>query len=424
MTNRQVDDGRLWLQWLTRLRWVALVAQTVTVGFAFPLIQPWQVFVVWALVMAGLLAGNLRAMAVLAKDEPVGGTTLLWQLGLDVFALTTFFVCAGGPENPFVILYVIHVAMGAIMLRPRDATLMTLVVLLCYLLLHTWSLPLHFENHTLPPNVLHTLGQIVAFMVVVPSLAVFVVGLATALRGRTQLLLEARDRTSRTDRLRSVGTLAAGAAHELNTPLSTIGLRARRVGRRHEDDDTVRDVEVIKEQLARCTRIVQQLLAGAGDPSAVGLERAPLAKLVAESVKMWTMGSVLDVEVHDYSGDAEVKLPRVAFSQALINLLENAREAQEEAGTTDALRITLRTNPEYVFLELRDHGTGLPEGTDQVGTPFYTTKQKGTGLGVFVARQVADGAGGGLRYVDHQDGTTAEWWFPVEKSRRPAQEEQ
>ena len=65
-------------------------------------------------------------------------------------------------------------------------------------------------------------------------------------------------------------------------------------------------------------------------------------------------------------------------------------------------------------VEIRDRGVGLPETPDQVGTPFYTTKPHGTGLGVFVATQVADGAGGGLHYSNAPGGgTIARWSFPV-----------
>ena len=64
-------------------------------------------------------------------------------------------------------------------------------------------------------------------------------------------------------------------------------------------------------------------------------------------------------------------------------------------------------------VELADRGVGLPEQADQVGEPFFTTKATGTGLGVFVAQSVADGAGGGLAYEPrHGGGTIARWWFP------------
>ncbi|MEZ4322633.1 MAG: ATP-binding protein [Myxococcota bacterium] len=413
----RAEESHVWLRWLTRLRWVALGAQTITLGFAFPLLDSVTLLVPLGVVMAMLLAANLRAIQVLARPQPILEETLLWQLGTDVVALTAFFLLGGGHDNPFIVLYFVHVAMGSIMLRPTLAAILALLVILCYASVHLWHVPLHFENHTIEPRVLRPLGQLLAFTVTTFSIAIFVVGLADTLRRRKEQLLEARDRTSRTDRLRSVGTMAAGAAHELNTPLSTIGLRLRRIGRRYDDPDTTRDLQVMKDQLDRCTRIVQQLLAGAGDPSAVGMEQAPLSVLVSDAVKLWEKGSTMEIALDDDSAGAEVNLPRVAFSQALTNLLENAREAQESADTFAPLHLRLGVEGENAVVELRDHGCGLPSEPDQVGTPFFTTKSAGTGLGVFVARQVADGAGGGLRYISHPDGTTARWWFPVAPRR-------
>jgi two-component system sensor histidine kinase RegB len=412
------DERRVWLLWLTRLRWVALAAQVVTLGFAWPLLDGIHLLVALGLMMSLLLFANLRAQQILRGSHPVRQTTLLWQLGLDVSVLTSFFVCGGGPDNPFILLYLVHVAMGAVMLRPDQATSLTVGVLGCYGLLHAWHHPLRYDQHALPEATLIPLGQLLAFIITTASVAIFVVGLSDTLRRRTRQLLEARDRTARIDRLRSVGTLAAGAAHELNTPLSTIGLRVRRLRRRYQDEATGNDLDAIQGQLERCSRIVQQLLAGAGDPSAVGMERARLIDLVDESVRFWRTGSVLEAQVDDRSDGVEVNLPRVAFAQALTNLLENAREAQDTLDDFTPLQVTVRATALHGIVEVRDHGCGLPQETDQVGTPFYTTKDAGTGLGVFVARQVADGAGGGLRYRRHERGTTARWWFPRAAPRR------
>lgn len=413
------DEQRVWLRWLTRLRWVALGAQVVTLGFAWPLLENLNLVLALGAMMLVLLVANLQAQVLLRSGRKVGDYTLLWQLGLDIVVLTAFFVCGGGPDNPFILLYLVHIAMGAVMLRPEQATTLTVGVLGCYAGLHAWSLPLRYDQHSLPQETLTPLGQILAFVVTSSSVAIFVVGLSDTLRRRTRQLLETRDRTARIDRLRSVGTLAAGAAHELNTPLSTIGMRVRRIGRRYQDEPTTKDLEVIRGQLERCTRIVQQLLAGAGDPSSVGMERARLIDLVQDNLKFWCTGCSLEVTVDDQSNGAEVDLPRVAFGQALTNLLENAREAQEAVDEFAPLEVTLKATRDTAVVQVRDHGIGLPdEQAEQVGTPFYTTKAAGTGLGVYVARQVADGAGGGLSYKRNERGTTARWWFPRAPPRR------
>lgn len=412
------DEGKLWLSWLVRLRWLALFAQGATLGFVFNLLHSWEALVAWGATMGALFMYNGWTIARMDMREEVPEAGVLAQLLVDVLALTVFFAISGGPENPFVPLYLVHVAMGAVMLSPPKAAGLTAAVLLGHSALFVWHLPLHLENHSLPPVTLMRVGGWVAMMITVLSVVGFVLGVANSLRRRKEQLLDARDRTARTDRLRSVGTLAAGAAHELNTPLSTLSLRLRRIERRHQDGDTARDVEAMRGQLERCTSIVERLLVGAGDPSASNIERWPLAELVKESVKLWSRGATLEVRFADDSDGLVVELPVVAFQQALINLLENAREAQEVVGSFAPLELRVLRDGADGVVELGDAGCGLPAETDQVGEPFFTTKASGTGLGVFVARAVADGAGGGLSYQPRiPAGTLARWWFPEARRR-------
>jgi two-component system sensor histidine kinase RegB len=396
------DEGRMWLTWLIRLRWLALFAQAVTLAI-----------VAWVATMATLAVANVWAStrATQAGDVHPGG--VLVHLLLDVVALTTFFGIGGGPDNPFVSLYFVHVAMAAVMLPPRYAFLVVAVALLGYSATFAWHLPLDYDRHSLPAAGLHRLGQWLAFFITTTSVLVFVMGLAASLRRNKEQLLEARDRTARTDRLRSVGTLAAGAAHELNTPLSTLGLRLRRIRRRHTDTETERDLAVMQEQVDRCSSIVQRLLVGAGNPMASDVERRPLGAMVYEATHLWAMGTSLEVDLTDDSHGFVVELPGVAFHQALINLLENAREAQETSAQTTPLSVRVYREGEIGVVDIADAGCGLPQASDQVGEPFFTTKASGTGLGVFVARAVADGAGGGLVYLPRERrGTVARWWFP------------
>lgn len=413
------DEGSMWLAWLVRLRWVAIVAQIVTVSFTFGVLdRPAIVLPGMAFAIGALGIANIWAVRQLHEHAPIGQGALLSQLLLDVFILTGFFMAAGGASNPFVLVYLIHVGMAAVMLETRQAIALMSVVIVSNVALHFWNLPLHPERHELGARWLMAIGETAAFTVTVLSVGGFVAGTGRSLRHQKQRLIEARDRTAQTDRLRAVGTLAAGAAHELNTPLSTIGLRLRRVARRHDDADTVADLEVMRSQLERCTEIVEQLLVGAGDPSSSGIERGSLQEIVRRGVHLWSLGSHLDVKLVLQEDDIAVELPGVAFLQALTNLLENAREAQEEAGVVDPLEVQIRREGRYGVVRILDRGHGLPPDVDRIGEPFFTTKSAGTGLGVFVATAVANGAGGGLSYAREEGRTVARWY--VRESGRSA----
>lgn len=414
LPDSSADEGRLWLRWLVRLRWVAVAAQVMTVSVVIRVLDGPEVLLAALCIDLVLVGANVGATRMLRSGQPVTPPFLVGQLCLDILALTAFFYLSDGVDNPFTVLYVVHVAMGAVMLRPAGALGLTTFVLFCYASLHLGSRPLHPEHHSLGAANLLNLGQAMAFAITAVSVTGFVMGVASTLRWRSKELLLARDRTAQTDRLRSVGTLAAGAAHEINTPLSTMGLRLRRIYRRYQDEDTRRDVEVIRAQLSRCEEIVQQLLVGAGDPAASQMIRCPAGRLVGEGLHRWSHGNDVAIDLQDDSNGAEVSVPGVAFTQALVNLLENAREAQIEAGRTEAIQVRVSRKGERVIVSVRDHGAGLPAEADRVGDPFFTTKATGTGLGVYVARAVADGSGGGLRYVVRDPGTEAQWWFPAQ----------
>ncbi len=409
------DEGVMWLAWMIRLRWIAILAQVSTLSFTFTVLDEPELVIPGLLaVTLVLVAANLASLRMLRTQDHISQTTLLLELSLDVGVLTAVFAVTGGTDNPFVMLYVVHVAMASVMLRNAYAIGLTVAAVVINLILHVAKLPLHPDQHIIPGETLMRFGQSVAFTVTAASVGTFVMGMSATLRRQKQRLLEHRERSARTDRLRAVGTLAAGAAHELNTPLSTLSLRVRRIARRYDDPETARDLEVIRTQLDRCKQIVDQLLVGAGDPSADGIRRVDLGDLVVNTVKMWSKSTEHGALVHA-EAKVTIEIPPVAFAQALINLLENAREAQEEAGTSAALDVYVRREGaegrEGVVL-IHDRGVGLPEQPDRIGEPFFTTKPTGTGLGVFVARSVAEGAGGGLRYERVSETTITRWWFP------------
>jgi two-component system sensor histidine kinase RegB len=408
-----LDRNQIWLSWLIRLRWVAIAAQITTLLITFPLFQsPYLVVALFA-VSGTLICVNLFTQHHFRQKEPIRQTTLFLQLCVDIWALTAFFFLSGGVENPFTSLYMIHVALAAIVLEPIWAIATASTVIGSYAFIHSNHYPLDLQQTGWDPNVIIPFGRILSHIITTSSITAFVMAIATSLRDQETALHESRERTSRTDRLRSVGTLAAGAAHELNTPLTTIGLRLRRVSRRHEDEDTNTDIDVMRSQLQRCTDVVKQLLVSAGDPSASDISTFSFTKTVQETIKLWSKGNLVQVEIQDDSDEIHVELPKIAFCTGLINLLQNALEAQAAIKCSAPLEVYLSKNDQNAILVLRDHGIGLPKNLDQIGEPFFTTKTKGTGLGVYVARAVVDGAGGRLHFEPHDGYTEIRLIVPI-----------
>jgi signal transduction histidine kinase len=224
-------------------------------------------------------------------------------------------------------------------------------------------------------------------------------------RGETQRQNEAKlaleQRLGQTEKLATIGQLAAEIAHEVGTPLNVIAGRARSIQRKSKDPEAVeKNAEIVAEQTARITRIIQRLLdftrrkVGATGKAEINLNELSLTTMELLS------GQFSAAKVRTRLERAE-GLPRVAgdadrLQQVMINLMLNAVQAMPEGGSLAVeTRTVLRTRPgledgkeqSFVTFSVRDTGIGVPdEIRDKIFDPFYTTKdgQGGTGLGLAV----------------------------------------
>src|SRR5581483_10369560 len=130
----------------------------------------------------------------------------------------------GGPLNPFASLYLIHVAMAVIVLRAGWTWIVVASVAACYGVLLRWHLPLGNQGVR---GSLWAVGNWVALVLVSVLIAAFIGSVIRSLRQRESELASFRERAARSEQLAGLTTLAAGAAHELNTPLGTIAVVAR-----------------------------------------------------------------------------------------------------------------------------------------------------------------------------------------------------
>jgi signal transduction histidine kinase len=242
----------------------------------------------------------------------------------------------------------------------------------------------------------------------------------TQRQNEDKLALE--QRLGHTEKLATIGQLAAEIAHEVGTPLNVIAGRARSIQRKSKDPEAVeKNAEIVAEQTARITRIIQRLLdftrrkVGSPERGAVKLD-----ELVATTVELLA-GQFSSAKVRTRIERAD-KLPQVAgdadrLQQVLINLLLNAVQAMPDGGTlvvkTERVRRArpgLESAPEadFVTVAVTDSGIGIPPDIkDKIFDPFYTTKEGsgGTGLGLAVCSgivkehdgwiDVEDAAGGG-----------------------------
>jgi two-component system sensor histidine kinase RegB len=386
------------LDWLIRLRWGAVAGQVVTIAAAWRMLDvPLPLERLGVLVLA-LFVSNLLLSA--ARRKATHPRALCGAaLALDTLLLTGLLHATGGASNPFSVLYLVSITLAAVVLGARWTWFLAALSVGCYGLLFATSIPLEHVGHMAPEMQVHLQGMWVAFLVAAVLTAYFVVQMSTAIERRDAEMSAMRDRAARSERLASLATLAAGAAHELGTPLATIAVAARELERSIRTLSGAQaavlgeDAALIRSEVDRCRAILNNLGAQVGQTpgqAPVGVTAAELVEAVVRSVPERDR---VRLET-SAQGDAVVTVPRDAVLQVAANLLRNALDAGE-----GHVRLSIESGPAGLRVELRDDGPGMPpEVLSRVGEPFFSTKAPGAGLGlgVFIARSLCEQMGGRL----------------------------
>lgn len=423
----ELERNRINLRWLVRLRWGAVTGQLLTVLGAFYLLaMPLPLGSLLALI-ATAAGSNLLAAAWLRRATRVSEEVLAGLMGLDVLVLTGLLALSGGPFNPFSTLYLIYIALAAVVLRPAWTWGLASFALACFGMLFVAPIRTEMEGalghgaHGAHVR-LHLEGMWVAFGVGAAFIVYFVQRVTSELARRDRELADVRSARARAEQLASLATLAAGAAHELASPLSTIAVVARelerRLGRASADaasaagvEPLLEDARLIREQVDRCREILDRMAGDAGETPGEPFVELTLGELISLSTD--ELGPDVEIALDPACGRDVRKLPRRAVAQALRALTKNAIEASDGAKVV----LDARIDAGRWTIEIKDRGHGMPADVlSRVGEPFFTTKGPGAGmgLGVFLARTVLASLGGELDFASRPGrGTTARVRLPA-----------
>ena len=384
------------LVWLVRLRWfgafgasTALLAAGIGVPLSVHVATLWVVLVI-------LSTSNA---ALTRRLSNVSATLLGGVLAVDSLLLSLVLHGAGGASNPLTVLYLVQITLAGILIGPRWTWLLVGLSIAGYGSLF-WGATPASAMHMLDSDPTfrdHLVEMFLAFSLATVVIAHLVTQVASALKGREQELVDAQARVARTERMAALTTLAAGAAHELSTPLGTIAVVARELEYglaalgAHDDARAalVEDARLIRSEVARCRGILDQMNSRAveGDEA---LEPRHIAAIVDEVRQALPAARRERLRPTVAPALAPIAIPPRTFARVLGNLINNAFDAST---ANDEVSLRVDRVDDRVRFTVRDRGHGMSaELISRAQEPFYTTKApgKGMGLGLFLARSVAE----------------------------------
>ncbi len=331
---------------------------------------------------------------------------LVSQLLFDILVLSALLFFSGGATNPLVSLLLPPVALAALALPARCVLLVGTAALGAYSALMLFYLPLPLPDATRATR-LHLAGMWITFALSASMIAWFVVRMTQQLRERDAALAAAREQALRDERVMAMGTLAAGAAHELGTPLGTMALIAGELAHDAQQLDLPaqwhEDLALLRQQIGVCKQIITGLSRRAGAERLENSPRQRVDRWLEQVRQHWAAIRPQAESRQLIQGEGEI--PEITadprLEQALLNLLNNAAQA---AGP-GCIEIALNWTRDSLHLDIRDSGPGFPATVlAGVGQHGFGEHAHGSGVGLMLTRSALEQLGGSLNLSNPDTG--------------------
>jgi len=392
------------LDTLVRLRWLALIGQTLAVlgvyfGLDFPL-PIWACLGVIALAAWLNVALRLRFRMTRRLDPDRAA----WLLAFDIAELAVLLFLTGGLQNPFAFMFLGPVLFSATALPPRLTLMLGGFAAACATALVFVHYPLPWGTEDplrLPP--IYMMGVWLSIVLAIGFIGVYAWQITEESRQLADALAATELVLAREQHLSQLDGLAAAAAHELGTPLSTIAVIAKELENAiRAESPQGEDVRLLREQANRCRDILAKLteLSSEGEPFA----RVPLTALLEEVVAPHrNFGVTIEVALPGERRGEPAGGRNPAILYGLGNLLENAVDFAKERVVVSA-----QWSEDAVEVSIADDGAGFaPEVLGRIGEPYVTTRRRnpqeaegpaGLGLGFFIAKTLLERSGATLTF--------------------------
>jgi len=384
-----------------------LVLASILYGFTLP-VAP-------LLIIIGiLLLVNVWTWRRLQSSQPLSDREFFVQMLIDTMALTATLYYSGGSLNPFAWFFMLPLMITATVLPRMYIWTIAALSIASYTMLMFFRLPMPaFLSENEDFLYLHSVGMWMGFVLIAILVAHFVAGMGVTLRERDRRLAEARERALQDERVLSLATLAAGAAHEVSTPLNTMDLLAEEIEAELPPGgypQVRRHLATLHGQIERCKDALSVLSASAGAERGDDVRAEHPGQLltrIVNQVRSLRPGTRVSLNLPDDGTGPLIVIERT-IDQALINMIDNAvdvspRSVDVRGDWSDA----------DLIIEILDRGPGPEHIGDQ--------SSGGLGVGLFITRAIVGQLGGTVKfYARDSGGTRAKIVLPLAGIRASA----
>lgn len=408
----QIRAGHVRLRTLAVIRWVAIAGQAgallvVQFGLGFNLPLEPALAIVGASALLNLVITFERPIGT-----RIGDRAAAWFLGYDTLQLTALLYLTGGLENPFSLLLLAPVVVSATILSARSTIALCALVLTAITVLAVWHRPLPWAegNPVLPPT--YVLGSWVALALGIVFFALYTWRVAEEARRMSEALSAAHLALAREQQFSALGALAAAAAHELGSPLSTIAVAAREIARDLPADNPIaEDVRLLRSEADRCRNILAELAMSPYGEGGGAFDAIPVDALAEEAAARYDSERV-DIDVRCDGGPAPgsekvpmpLTAPRPEILHGLGNLIQNAIQFARSL-----VIVMTRWSAEEITITITDDGPGFPAGVlHRLGEPYLSVRERRSveaqhmGLGIFIAQTLLQRTGAEIAFANRE----------------------
>ncbi len=380
------------------------------------------------LVIFSICMVNLYTWMRLNTDEPVSELEIFSQISIDVFAFGSLLYLTGGASNPIIWVFLLPIIVTAIMLPQAYAWNMVILTCCTYTVLVGYNIPLPaIEPHLPDPNLvslgmqhylhsmeedqyfnLHIFGMWFGFVFSAGLVAFFVVQLSKTLKDQERSLADARENALRNERVVSLGTLAASAAHDMGTPLGTLAILTHEIQLdypEHRFSELHSQLKIMDEQVGRCKKALSVLSASSGEMRAESGKPMLLLEYLDETINQWrahNSSSKINLNISpNIEVDAKIIAART-LTHSIINILNNAAEVTDPSKGIDFFA---SWDSQLLQLKIRDFGPGFPaEIIKYAGKKPVVSNKQGLGVGLFLTYSTIIRLGGKIEFFNTPSG--------------------